>query len=458
VHAENAEGDGHEFRALALQGFLVSYSLIKFIWARARDDGVAATLFEYLGVMTTVAIRAEVLVIGGGNVEIAPDGCSVTKGPIADYLHELSDRMGHCVWMVQRSGTWGVDLRDTGTSRLEGRIDPEKVTVVPIEGTFRGTFQNWFHFIRYALQRPYAVFFIAAFVTMTPLQPFMKFFFRRSATYLAGDYELMVEQPSSPRWPGWKVLSRYCWESAMRHADFVIARGSYLAKIARRSNARVIETLPMGHMLGAETCESRELAPDQERHVLYIGLLINSKGMSDLLKAIRLISDRRPEPKIILDVLGDGADRPGMEAQCSELGIESQIHFHGWIDSAEQMTGYFSTAHALVMPSSTHPEGVPRSIDEALVRHIPVIATRIAGVPDEFEGGEVLLVDRSAPEQMADGIEAVLFDPAIRIQYIEGAARRRDRWEGFGSAAEQHAAYLFGESPRPAQFPPPRLD
>ena len=32
VHPENAEGDGHEFRALALQGFLVSYSLIKFIW------------------------------------------------------------------------------------------------------------------------------------------------------------------------------------------------------------------------------------------------------------------------------------------------------------------------------------------------------------------------------------------------------------------------------------------
>jgi hypothetical protein len=48
---------------------------------------------------------------------------------------------------------------------------------------------------------------------------------------------------------------------------------------------------------------------------------------------------------------------------------------------------------------------------------------------------------------MADGIESILFDPAVRIQYIEGAASRRLRWEGFGSAAEQHAACLMGEQP-----------
>jgi glycosyltransferase involved in cell wall biosynthesis len=65
------------------------------------------------------------------------------------------------------------------------------------------------------------------------------------------------------------------------------------------------------------------------------------------------------------------------------------------------------------MPTSTHPEGVPRVIDEALVRRIPVVATRIAGVSEEFREDEVLLVEPEAPDQIADGIEAILFDPEL---------------------------------------------
>jgi glycosyltransferase involved in cell wall biosynthesis len=99
------------------------------------------------------------------------------------------------------------------------------------------------------------------------------------------------------------------------------------------------------------------------------------------------------------------------------------------------------------MPSSTHPEGVPRSIDEALVRLIPVVATRIAGVPDEFAGGEVRLVDTAAPAQLADAIEAVLFDREARMAAIAGAARRRTRFTAFRSAADQHAKLLLGEAP-----------
>jgi glycosyltransferase involved in cell wall biosynthesis len=79
------------------------------------------------------------------------------------------------------------------------------------------------------------------------------------------------------------------------------------------------------------------------------------------------------------------------------------------------------------------------------VRRIPVVATRIAGVADEFTEGEVLLVDTCAPEQLADGIEAILFDPDIRRSYLDGAERRRLHWSGFTSAADQHAKLLLGE-------------
>ena len=62
----------------------------------------------------------------------------------------------------------------------------------------------------------------------------------------------------------------------------------------------------------------------------------------------------------------------------------------------------------------------------------------------EFANGEVLLVNPSEPEQLAEGIEAILFDPAVRKAYIEGAERRRLHWGGLTSAAEQHAKILEG--------------
>ena len=89
-------------------------------------------------------------------------------------------------------------------------------------------------------------------------------------------------------------------------------------------------------------------------------------------------------------------------------------------------------------------ELLTRCIDEALVRKVPVVATRVAGVPAEFTDGEVLMVAPSSPDEMADGIEAILFDPDVRRRYVEGAERRCLHWSGFASAAEQHAKLLDG--------------
>ena len=46
--------------------------------------------------------------------------------------------------------------------------------------------------------------------------------------------------------------------------------------------------------------------------------------------------------------------------------------------------------------------------------------------------------------QLADGVEAILFDAEVRRTYIEGAERRRLHWGGMTSAAEQHAKILDG--------------
>lgn len=387
--------------------------------------------------------RAKVLVVGGGNLERAPDGSPVTKGPIADYLHGLSDRLGHCVWLVEGSGTWGVSI-GKATERIKGRLDPEKVTVIEINGGIKSTFHSWRVFFRYAIQRPYGVFFLPAFMSMVPIYPLAKLFLKKNAVYLAGDYEITLAEPHEGKWFGWKTLYRLSYEFAMRLSDVVIARGRRLGDLAKRQNPYVIETVPLGHMVNSELNEERALSDTDPRHILYIGLILESKGLGYLLRGLATLLARRPQPGVILDVLGEGPDRENFEALARELGIADAVHFRGWIESADEVRDYFKQSDAVVMPSSTHQEGVPRCIDEALVRRIPVVATRIAGVPAEFTGGEVMLVDPSDSEQLADGIEAILFDPAVRKAYIEGAERRRLHWGGLTSAAEQHAKILEG--------------
>jgi len=394
------------------------------------------------------AKRTRVLVVGGGNLEQGEAGEHVTKVPIADYLHGLSEELGHVTWFVERSGTWGVRV-EGANPHVKGVLDPARVTVVAIDGGVRGALRNTLLFLGQLLRRPHGVFFLPQIMTMVPCLPLARLLCPRFVIYLAGDYEVTLRDPAEVKahWPGWAFFYRNAYEWAMRFAHGVVARGAHLASIARRCNRNVIQTIPLGHMKAELVEDQRDLADDAPRRLLYIGLLIEAKGMNDLSSALGLVLSRRPNAKIEIDVLGDGPDLEAFEAHAAALGLEERIHFHGWVEERSEIDRYFAGCHALVMPTSTHPEGVPRSIDEALVRRVPVVATRIAGVPAEFGTGEAYLVDPGHPQQIADGIEALLYDRGARDQALEGADRRRAQWSAFPAAANQHAAFLRGEIP-----------
>jgi glycosyltransferase involved in cell wall biosynthesis len=94
------------------------------------------------------------------------------------------------------------------------------------------------------------------------------------------------------------------------------------------------------------------------------------------------------------------------------------------------------------MPSSKHKEGVPRAIDEALSRKIPVVATSIGGIPKEYTNGEVYLVEPGDTEKLISGLEEVLFNVQLRRKQIKQGRLRVDRWRQHGSAGHQHGKLL----------------
>ena len=379
------------------------------------------------------------IVVGGGLLERGPNSVWVTKTPVAAYLHELSRIMGGCTWMTEVY---------SGPPLMSGLLDLELVRPIPITRGYSNIIANSLRLVLLCQHRPNVILFLPAVIALMPAIPIVRRLSHRMAVYLAGDYEMNVRGARHRNWPGWSTLLRFGYENPMRVADVVFARGRYLAGLAARLNPNTIETVPIGHMDVATYTPASAHSRGGVRRILFVGKIIWSKGVGDLLSAFRSTVHNYPGVSIMLDLVGDGPDRSSIETWAHKLDVEEHVKFHGWTESQDRLSGFFARADMLVVPStSSQPEGVPRVIDEALIRRVPVIATMVGGIPKEFMKGEVMLVEPDSPKDLAKAIELMLFDPGLADHYLARAEQRRARWAGTGSAAQQHARALL-DNPR----------
>ncbi|NCO86554.1 MAG: glycosyltransferase family 4 protein [Rhodobacterales bacterium] len=164
--------------------------------------------------------------------------------------------------------------------------------------------------------------------------------------------------------------------------------------------------------------------------LLFVGRLAAVKGLPVLFEALTLIADRLP--RLRLTLVGDGPDRRALEAEARGLPV-AFVGYKSQSEVAELLRG----ADALVLPSFA--EGLPVVLMEAMAARLPVIATRIAGVPELVEdGASGLLVPPGDAQALAAAIAAVLGDPARAGRM--GAAGRAKVSAEFDIATE--AAWL----------------
>ena len=152
-----------------------------------------------------------------------------------------------------------------------------------------------------------------------------------------------------------------------------------------------------------------------------IGRLSPEKGHLDLLEAVAMLSlNGGPKPSIVL--AGDGPDRERLEARTKALGLESLVHFPGYVARPDRV---LEETDLMVLPS--HTEGLPNAALEALVMEVPVLATRVGGTPEVVEDGVTgRLVPPSSPRALADALQDFLGDPA---PWKRMAARGREMVE-----------------------------
>jgi colanic acid/amylovoran biosynthesis glycosyltransferase len=155
------------------------------------------------------------------------------------------------------------------------------------------------------------------------------------------------------------------------------------------------------------------------------------KGLPVLLRAAhKLAGEGRPFELLLI---GDGRERPSLEALAASLGLGGRVRFAGWRSGAE-IRGAILDSRAMVMSSLS--EGLPVVMMEALALHRPVIGTDVGGIAELVVPGQTgWLVPAGSVSQLADAMREVLtLSPAA---LDELGRRGAQRIAGAHDAADQ---------------------
>jgi glycosyltransferase involved in cell wall biosynthesis len=149
--------------------------------------------------------------------------------------------------------------------------------------------------------------------------------------------------------------------------------------------------------------------------------LTPAKDLGVLLRALVAV------PDATLTLVGDGADRPSLEALASELGVTARVRFLG-ARPRKEVLGLMAAADAVVLTSAW--ENFPHGLVEALAMGTPVVATRVGGVPEIVADGENgLLVPPGDPAAFADAVNRLLEGAELRARLAGAAAASVARFE-----------------------------
>ncbi len=138
--------------------------------------------------------------------------------------------------------------------------------------------------------------------------------------------------------------------------------------------------------------------------IVYVGRLIRTKGVDELLAAIRQL------PGVRLTVVGDGPERERLEHEARGLPVK----FAGQVDHA---TARQHIRNARCLALASHTEAYPNVVLEAMASGVPVVATRTGGIPSLVQDGKTgLLVTAGRLDELIGALAKLTHDESLSLQ------------------------------------------
>jgi glycosyltransferase involved in cell wall biosynthesis len=159
---------------------------------------------------------------------------------------------------------------------------------------------------------------------------------------------------------------------------------------------------------------------DDHLVLLVMARLEKRKGHTFLLRALPRFPDDIRD-KVTVLVAGVGPEHAALEAECATLRIADHVHFLGQRDDRWSL---YAAADVVVLPSISH-EDMPIVILDAMAAGRPVVATRVAGIPEQVVDGVTgRLVPPGDAAALAEALAAILEDPTGRAAMGKAARAR----------------------------------
>lgn len=150
-------------------------------------------------------------------------------------------------------------------------------------------------------------------------------------------------------------------------------------------------------------------------HIGWVGRLSREKGADVLIRAAAELTDL----PFHISMVGDGPERDRLRNIAAELSIADRISWHGTVPNAALLFPAFD-----LFVLSSHTEGTPIVLLEAMAAGVPIVATRVGGVPDVVTDAEAMLVPPDDPDSLTGAIRAAYEHSAAAVLLAVRARQR----------------------------------
>ena len=229
---------------------------------------------------------------------------------------------------------------------------------------------------------------------------------------------------------------QYALASKLAHARFAVAVSDFgrsqLMRLSSTERWPHIHVVRCGVDPGVYTPPAERSRSASAAEILFVGRLLHGKGLALLFEAMSELRRRRLD--VTASIVGDGPARDEAERDVRRLDLSDHVHFLGSVGQ-DDIRKHYERADIFCLPSFA--EGIPVVAMEAMAMQLPVVSTRITGIPELVDDGKHgLLVAPGRVDALTEALERLVRSPEERERMGRaGREKVRDCYDVAASAA-----------------------